>query len=145
MCVVRFTWHILEFYTHEISLEQLKLRFQILCTSWLCEILALWCLTIPHVGMVIVTWHHFYSLGPRLYLWSKFGMQLERKEYYNYMCSMGMKLVMWSLRILGDKCWYLKKRQRYSFQWKTNRKLRVLLNGTNINDLESPWMSLWLF
>jgi len=90
MCVVRFTWHILEFYTHEISLEQLKLRFQ--TGVWLCEILALWCLTIPHVGMVIVTWHHFYSLGPRLYLWSKFGMQLERKEYYNYMCSMGMKL-----------------------------------------------------
>jgi len=32
-----------------------------------------------------------------------------------------------------------------AIQWKTNRKSRRLSNGTNIDDLERPWRSLYLF
>ena len=68
-------------------------RVQILYTSWPREVLAFWWLTAPpQVGVVRVAWPistfwgpcHIFGTDEAKYL--KFGLQIERKEYWQHTC-----------------------------------------------------------
>jgi len=63
---------------------------QISYTSWLREVLVLWCLTVPQVGVVTWPMSTFWVPGnifgadePRHF---KFGLWIKRKEYWHYTC-----------------------------------------------------------
>jgi len=108
--------------THIIILYPLKYlcigysyKVQILYTRWPREVLAFWWLNAPRwLGQGRMP--HFYILGPRPYFgtdeakYFKFGLQIERKEYWHYtcylkFCSMGGAFrITWPPKILGSKC-----------------------------------------
>jgi len=60
--------------------------------TWTHGVLALFCLTVPQVGVVRVTlststlWGPGHIVGADEARHFKFGLQIELKEYWRYMC-----------------------------------------------------------
>jgi len=91
--VVRITWHILEFYTPEISLQWLKLE-----TSNFVHEVATWCISLlmtncPPSGRGQNHVTHFRFLHPLKYLWNGCSWRLQ------------ISYTTWPREVLALPCW----------------------------------------